>query len=165
MTEQAVTTTVDTRARWWLAGLLAAALLFCAGAVLAPVAARELGPPGALLRLAYRPACHQIPARCLNLGWGPLAVCARCTGLYLGATAALLGVAVAARTVRPSWPWLVAAALPTAVDFAAGVVGLPSLANWPRFAVALPLGALCGLYVADAVVDIASRRRPENPLQ
>ncbi len=162
---EGVATRVDSRARMWLLATAFAAASFLAGAVLAPLAAGRLGGAGSLLRLLYRPVCHQIPSRCFDLGWGPLAVCARCTGLYLGATAALFAAVITARTFRPRWPWLVAAAAPSVIDFGFGFVGLPSLGNWPRFALALPFGALCGVYLADAIADIASRDRSRNPLQ
>jgi hypothetical protein len=45
-------------------------------------------------------------------------------------------------------------AAPTVVDFVAGQLGLPSLVNWARFAVALPLGLLAGLYLGDALIEI-----------
>jgi hypothetical protein len=45
-------------------------------------------------------------------------------------------------------------AAPTAIDFVAGQLGLPSLGNWMRFAVALPLGLLAGLYLGDALLEI-----------
>ena len=45
-------------------------------------------------------------------------------------------------------------AAPTVLDFAAGQFGLPSLGNWTRFTVALPLGLLAGLYLGDALIEI-----------
>ena len=36
----------------------------------------------------------------------------------------------------------------------AGQLGLPNLGNWTRFAVALPLGLLAGLYLGDALMAI-----------
>jgi hypothetical protein len=45
-------------------------------------------------------------------------------------------------------------AAPTIVDFVAGQVGLPSLGNWARFAIAMPLGFLAGLYLGDALFEI-----------
>ena len=58
---------------------------------------------------------------------------------------------------RPSRPrplWLLVVAAPTVIDFVAGRLGLPSLGNWVRFAVALPLGLLAGLYLGDALIEI-----------
>jgi uncharacterized membrane protein len=141
----------------WLAVLTAAALLLCAGFVLAPASD---GLPGALLWLLYRPACHQIADRCLDLGAGPFAVCARCTGLYFGGLLALMAATLSERSLRPRPRWLLIVALPTAVDVALGLTGLPSLPNLPRFAVALPLGLICGLYLADGIAEAIDRRAP-----
>ena len=132
----------------------ATAGLWTAGVVLAPWLAAHDSVLGGWLRLLYRPGCHQISERCLDLGFGPMAVCARCAGLYLGGTLALLRTTVHNHPCRPRPIWLALVAAPTILDFVAGQLGLPSLGNWIRFAVALPLGALAGLYLGDALIEI-----------
>lgn len=161
---------IDGAARWWLVGISAAAAVYCAGVIAAPMIADAGYAAGGWLRLAYRPSCHQVPARCFDLGWGPLAVCARCAGLYAGGLAALLLSTVSGRAWRPRPRWLAATVGLNVVDFALGLVGLPSLPNLPRFAIAVPVGFLAGLYLADAVVETITRRRialpePRHPLQ
>jgi len=136
--------------------------LWTAGVVLAPWLAAHDSVLGGLLRLVYRPGCHQIADRCLDLGFGPMAVCARCAGLYLGGTLALLWTIVRNRPYRPRLLWLAVVAAPTILDFAAGRVGLPSLGNWIRFAVALPLGLLAGLYLCDSLIDIVRLNSEQN---
>jgi len=128
--------------------------LWTAGVVLAPWLAAHDSILGWWLRLLYRPGCHQITDRCLDLGFGPMAVCARCAGLYLGGTLALLWTTVHNHPCRPHPIWLAIVAAPTALDFVAGQLGLPSLGNWTLFAVALPLGLLAGLYLGDALIEI-----------
>jgi len=39
---------------------------------------------GAGLRALFADLCHQVPERCLTLADGPMGLCARCAGLYLG---------------------------------------------------------------------------------
>ena len=147
-------------------GLVAgAAALWTAGVVVAPWLAAHNSFLGGWLRLLYRPGCHQIADRCLDLGFGPMAVCARCAGLYLGGALALLWTTVRKNPLRPRPVWLAIVAAPTVLDFAAGQVGLPSLGNWTRFAVALPLGLLAGLYLGDALIEIVrvnSRQHDPN---
>jgi uncharacterized membrane protein len=100
--------------------------------------------------------CHQIPGRSFHLGAGPLAVCARCLGLYLGALAG--GAAALAPAVRPSRSttgvsarWTLAAfAVPTALTLAAEWSGW-SVGNPLRFAAALPLGAAAAWLVVRAL--------------
>ena len=77
----------------------AALLLTCLSGlalVVAPPFLAAAGWPYAdALRWLLHPICHQIPERSFHLFGEPLAVCHRCTGLYLGFT---LGVA--------AWPLL-----------------------------------------------------------
>jgi uncharacterized membrane protein len=130
------------------------ALLWTAGAVAVPWLATMDNFFAPWLRLVYRPGCHQMPERCLDLGFGPMAVCARCIGLYIGGCLGLLWTTIRNRSSRPHPIWLAVLVIPTVLDFAAGLVGLPSLENWPRFALALPLGLLAGLYIGDALIEI-----------
>ena len=139
------------------------ALLWTCGTVLAPWLAAHDSVLGGWLRLLYRPGCHQISDRCLDLGFGPLAVCARCIGLYVGGSLGLLLTTLRNRPSRPRPLWLAVFAIPTILDFAAGQLGLPNLGNWTRFAVALPLGLLAGLYLGDALMAIVRQnQKPQN---
>ncbi len=128
--------------------------LWTAGIVVAPWLIAHDVIAGHWLRWFYRPACHQISDRCLDLGVGPMAVCARCAGLYLGGTLALLWTTIRDRSCRPRPRWLAVVAAPTILDFVAGQIGLPSFGNWARFAIAMPLGFLAGLYLGDALFEI-----------
>ncbi len=130
------------------------ALVWTAGAMAIPWLAAQDSFIAPWLRLIYRPGCHQMPERCLDLGFGPLAVCARCIGLYAGGCLGLLWTTARNRSSRPRPIWLAIIAIPSIIDFAAGLVGLPGLENWPRFILALPLGLLAGLYVGDALIEI-----------
>jgi uncharacterized membrane protein len=155
---------LDSRSRQWLTAVALAAALWCAGFVLAPWLEHRGSPAGSWLRLAYAPTCHQQPERCLDLGDGPLAVCARCAGLYAGGLLGLLTAVSSGLRVRPTLAMLLAASAPTVLDVVAGLIGLPSLPSWPRFAIAVAPGAVIGLLLADAVADISSHvgRSPEG---
>jgi len=139
--------------------LIAAALLaalFAACTFLAPLAA-SLDLPGAgPLYALYSPLCHQNPARSLTVASAPQAVCARCCGLYLGVSAALIVATLFAGRLRPRRWWLVAAALPVLADVALNLAGAPALANVPRLIVALPAGWVAGLFLVEGVVDVAA---------
>ena len=140
------------------------ALLWTGGIILVPWLAAHDSVFGGLLRLVYRPSCHQITDRCLDLGFGPLAVCARCAGLYLGGTLGLLWTALRNRPCRPRPLLLAVVAVPTLLDFVAGQVGLPSAGNWARFGIAAPTGLLIGLFLGDALIDIV-RMNSRPPLE
>ena len=153
---------IDPSARLWLAAATLAAGLVCAVVILIPLAEQSGWIVASWLRLAFRPACHQIPDRCLDLGAGPLPICARCAGLYAGGFVGILITVVGGRRFQPRLTWLVAATIPSIIDFVLGLVHLPTLSNWPRFGVALIPGLLAGLLLADAVCKIAKPRSDES---
>jgi uncharacterized membrane protein len=71
--------------------LVALALLSAGGAALA-CAAPFLHSP--LVHALFRPLCHQQPGRSFWMAGAPMAVCARCLGIYIGAAIGLLVSAV-----------------------------------------------------------------------
>jgi len=89
--------------------------------------------------------CHQKPERSFHLWMTALPVCARCTGIYLGAGLAAVasGFSQTARRVRRrADAAIVLAALPTIAtllyEWATGIVP----GNWIRAAAGSPLGAV-----------------------
>jgi len=148
---------IEPRARVWLAVVTFAAFAVCALVVVIPVAEQAGWSYASWLRFAFQPACHQITDRCLDLGSGTLPICARCSGLYAGGFAGLLMTLLGGRRFHFRLRWLVVAAIPSILDFGLGLVHLPTLPHWPRFALALAPGFLAGLLLADAVCEIATR--------
>ncbi len=64
------------------------------------VAAFLFSPPVTLLDKTHAigyAICHQIPARSFQLGDQPLPLCARCTGIYLGALMGIVGMVLLKR--------------------------------------------------------------------
>ena len=98
------------------------------------------------------PGCHQIAERCLDFGFGPLAVCARCLGLYLGGCIGLIFMTARCRLTRPPVRWLFILSVPTLIDFVMGQLGSASLGNWPRLVLAVPPAVLAAIYLGDAVI-------------
>lgn len=101
--------------------------------------------------------CHQMPARTFHLASGPVAVCARCLGLYLGAVAGggfvLLRGREASRTyaAASARTLIAAAAIPTVLTLAGEwFFGWP-VGNLARFFAALPLGAAAAWLVVQAL--------------
>jgi uncharacterized membrane protein len=98
--------------------------------------------------------CHQLPGRTFHLSSGPLAVCARCSGLYLGA---VIGfgtiVLLRRRTVRFNHALAVlgVSAVPTAATLVGEWIGLWLVGNASRFVAALPLGAIVAFTIGAAV--------------
>jgi uncharacterized membrane protein len=134
---------------WWKRAFTVSALAW-AGAI--PLAALAVARPGALsFVFAYsvyalgHVVCHQLPERSFHVGATPLPVCARCTGIYLGAAIAVAAprVDVSRAMARLATPraMLVAAAVPTAAtlvfEWTTGVMP----AHWVRAVAGAPLGA------------------------
>ena len=150
--------------RAWIAW--AAALSFVGLIVAAPfLRARGLAFAAQVVYQGFHAACHQMPERSFHL-WGyPLAVCARCFGLYAGA---LVGVLFYPLTRRLTWTgtppraWLFAAALPTSVDFLLGVFGVWENTHWSRFLTALLLGVAVAFYIVPGSVDLVLRYWPRR---
>lgn len=147
---------------WALAASVALALL---GLILLAPWARAHGHPflGAVAYGGFSAACHQMPERSFHFEGFPLAVCARCFGLYVGGAAGVLFYPLArglARRDAPRREWLLVAALPTTIDFALGFFGVWENTHWSRFLTALVLGATVAFYVVPGLVELASRRRP-----
>jgi uncharacterized membrane protein len=147
------------RAAWraWAFALAGAASLV-ALIVLAPLL-RARGWPllSQLFYEFFRPACHQMPERSFHIAGYPLAVCARCFGLYVGALAGVAVYPLARRVTRTDTAdraWLIAAAVPTTVDFALGFLRVWENTHWSRFSTALLLGVVSAFYIVPGLVDL-----------
>lgn len=112
--------------------LAATAVVWVAAVVFAPALALPIG----------HFICHQRPDRSFFFNGRQLAVCARCTGLYLGAAAAApFAVALAVPFSGPRARILLGlTALPTLITWTLEFAGVIPFSNLSRFIAALPLG-------------------------
>ena len=95
--------------------------------------------------------CHQRPERSFHLFGAPFPVCARCTGIYVGAALAsmvsmlLWGTPLRASPTRTAFPTtrtvLLASALPTLATLVYEWTTGQTPDNWVRASSGLPLGA------------------------
>jgi len=141
-------------------------LVFGCLAVLALI----VGAPAALQtghsfwgRAIYRSfsyVCHQLPERSFFLGEHQFAVCARCTGLYVGFALATLCYPMfrsLRRTEAPARKWLFLAAAPLALDFALGFFGLWQNTHSSRFLTGALLGGVAVFFVMPGLMDLSLR--------
>ncbi|HEU4479653.1 MAG TPA: DUF2085 domain-containing protein, partial [Pyrinomonadaceae bacterium] len=111
---------------------------------------------------AFSYACHQQPERSFFIAGLPFAVCARCTGLYIGfALAAVLYPLLTwlRRTNPPERKWLFLAVGPLAIDFGLGLLGIWHNTHTSRFLTGALLGAVVVFYVMPALVELSQRFR------
>ncbi len=145
-------------------GLVAAVWLWVVAVVFAPAVVFPIG----------HFICHQRPERSFFFHGHQLAVCARCTGLYLGAAlAAPLAISLAVPLTGARARGILAlAAIPTALTWVLEFAGLVPFSNLSRFLAGLPLGCVAAWLVFSVVTDRASDigyrpsgigRRPSNP--
>jgi uncharacterized membrane protein len=140
-------------------------LLACTGATLfvglicaAPILeSRGQGTAGWMIYRLFAPLCHQIPERSFYVAGHPLAVCARCTGVYAGFAACLFVYPLLRslrRTDAPHRAWLVAAALPTTLDFLVNFTGLWHNTHLSRVSTGALLGAGAVFFTLPGLIDI-----------
>ena len=137
--------------------VLGGALWVCA-IVLAPIAMASTSDFAHACAVAVYAAgsfvCHQIPERSFHLAGRQLAVCGRCTGLYVAALAGGVAALVAWRRAAIDDRTLLAiAALPTAVSWGLEHGGIAAQSNAIRAIAALPLGVAAAWVVIGLLVE------------
>ncbi|HVQ17014.1 MAG TPA: DUF2085 domain-containing protein [Vicinamibacterales bacterium] len=153
-----------------------AAVVLATGWVAALIAAPLLpGWAGAMVYGIGSFVCHQIPERSFHLAGFQLPVCARCLGIYLGASAGAgivwMRVSAGRRLVSlapvSARRLAVAAAIPTLVTVALEFAGIWFPSNVTRALAGVPLGAMIALVVMSALAtlhyDECVPRRPTVP--
>lgn len=97
----------------------------------------------------FAPVCHQDAARSFWIAGVPLPVCARCLGIYIGATVGAF-FSLQRRTARIAVAGLLAQNL---AEWAGEVAGLHGLWMAPRFVLGAALGAAIGALVTSGSVE------------
>lgn len=137
------------------------ALLFLSLIFIAPIAAATHHSDLALpIYKSFGTLCHQIPERSFFIAGHKLAVCARCTGLYVGfaITALLYPLFRQLRlTTTPEPRWLFLAAVPMAIDFSLTLFGIWENTHLSRLLTGLLLGGVAVPYVMPGFIELSLR--------
>lgn len=121
--------------------------LWCALLALPPVLVHLSGSPGGaadLIASLFRPICHQLEGRSVMLLGHPMAVCSRCSAIYVAFFAGTLVYPFLRKLDSPVMPprWFLLLALaPMVLDVLAGLLGLHEVTLSTR----IWSGALFGL--------------------
>ncbi len=106
--------------------------------------------PARAVEASFSWLCHQMPDRTLHVGGAPVALCHRCLGILAGLVA---GLALAPRVpglplgARAQARGLVAAGLPTAVDWTLAALGIWANTPLSRSTTGALFGLVAGLLV------------------
>lgn len=106
---------------------------------------------------AFARLCHQIPERSFFIAGHQLAVCSRCTGIYVGFTVVTICyplVRSLRRTDMPERRWLFLAAAPIIIDFILGYFGLWENTHLSRFLTGALFGGVTVFYIMPGLVQL-----------
>jgi uncharacterized membrane protein len=140
-------------ARRWTAGLWG---LTCLSVMLAPLLATNSFPISSTAAyLFFSGICHQIPERSFWISGHPLAVCHRCTGVYVGL---FLGSLIVMRWIHQSprirRNWVIAAIVPLFLDAILPYLGLWTNSPFSRFFTGLLFGTITSELLARGVAEL-----------
>lgn len=101
--------------------------------------------------------CHQMRERSFLIKGEPLAVCARCLGIYAGIFVGSLVYPMFyewKNEVAPRRSWLFIAPIPMVFDFGLTFFDIWENTHFSRFTTALPFGFIVPFYVVPALLDL-----------
>lgn len=140
-------------------GLLVGTSSVLVFALLPPFLPVEIQP---VVRQCFGPVCHQLPGRSPHVGGVPIAICDRCTGIYLGL---VIGVALTGWGRRGLWATLgvhgryllLGSLVPLGLDWIGPILGLWSNGPVSRALTGLLFGGVAASYVTDRLLRRVAR--------
>ena len=147
--------------------ILSGAVLCLSTIFLAPLLKNQLPFVSDLLYAVYSPLCHQNPSRCFVLFGYPLAVCARCLGVYGGF---LLGTCLYPlfRDLRsqslPLKGVLISLSTPIVVDTTGNLFLLWMTNEWIRLLTGVFWGSILPFFLIPGMMDmVINKITPAKP--
>lgn len=141
------------------------ACLGIASVFLAPVLQSRGLPFGSWIYALFSPICHQNPSRCFILHGFPLAVCARCLGIYIGFLGGTLAYPLRNGFTLKSLPsriTFLSVSLPIGLDTAGNFLSLWNSPDWLRLSLGIIWGGLLPFYVITGIADFFLHRKKEH---
>jgi uncharacterized membrane protein len=135
--------------------------IICALILAAPLLAfQSFFSASSVLYLLFTPICHQIAERSFTLLGYPLAVCHRCSGIYIGMfLGCFFNIHAMHRHGRARRFWVLSALAPIVLDVLAPFAGLWNNTVFSRFST----GLLFGIIISSLVVRGFTEFAHESP--
>ena len=139
------------------------AAAWCAALVLAPALVSLSGsllPLGQLLYRFFQSICHQFDDRSFHLFGGPIAVCSRCTSIYLAFLAGTLfypSLRSIQRPVMPPRALLITALIPMLIDVVFGALGIHEITNATRTVTGALFGVAVPFFVIPSAIEAVNQ--------
>jgi uncharacterized membrane protein len=114
---------------------------------------------------AYGFLCHQIPGRSFWILDGPLAVCARCFGIYFGLLIGALVLPLGGGLKDDgmiSAVWILASLIPMGTDWALTYFGVWENTGMSRFVTGGVVGLACGYTITKSIIGLACPLKKEE---
>lgn len=138
-----------------------AILIWCIG-----FASQSLFPDSAfavitypILKRTYATVCHQLDIKTFSFLGHKLFVCARCTGIYLGALIMSIASLIFFPKLSLKLKLLYAAILPVVFDVIMSTLNIYSYSKFVAFLTGLFFGSVVFLYILETVENYFSRDR------
>ena len=115
--------------------------------------------------LVFTPICHQIPSRSFHLFGEPLAVCARCLGIYFGAlggTGLYPLINGFSKLALPKARIFILVSVPIIIDAGGNFLNLWVSSHWIRFMTGFLWGLILPFYFIVGVSDFVLKRAQEK---
>jgi uncharacterized membrane protein len=129
---------------------------------LAPYLKSQSSPFSGFIYAVFSPTCHQISSRCFYAFGYPVAVCARCLGIYSGFLFGTLFYPVVKGSSAPTLPKariFILLSIPIVLDAAGNLLNIWTSSDWARFLTGLLWGLILPFYFLAGLTDYLLRRR------
>lgn len=129
---------------------------------LAPYLKSQSSPFSGFIYAIFSPTCHQIPSRCFYAFGHPLAVCARCLGIYCGF---LLGISIFpfvkgfGTPALPKAKTFILLSIPIVLDTGGNLLGIWTSPDWVRFLTGIVWGLILPFYYLAGLADFFLREK------
>lgn len=141
---------------------LAGIITWIAAVFLAAYLKSQSSPLSGFIYAIFSPTCHQIPSRCFTAFGYPVAVCARCLGIYFGF---LFGTFIfpftkgfAEPTLPPAKTFILVS-IPISVDTAGNLLGIWTSSDWVRCLTGNVWGLILPFYFLAGLSDFLLRKK------